>query len=230
MKKRITKYLITIPLLLLVLLPIGYFLIYPNYNDLIGRFERIDIQRSSYDMFFSVLTNIAPTQDQVLGTNSVLVEDTSIEEYLENVNDIDPILEKLNTKLSIDSINVEGNIFQGPDGNTMNKGFWHFPTSVYPGQKGNSVIIAHRFLHLPPAKDTFFNLDKVRKGDKIVVEQEDNKYTYIVSEVKVVEKNDISVLQDSSEHEITLITCTPLWTSHQRLAVIGKLDKLYQKT
>jgi sortase A len=83
---------------------------------------------------------------------------------------------------------------------------------------------------MPPAKDTFFNLDKVKKGDNIVVQQEGNKYTYIVSEVKIVEKNDISVLQDTTEHQITLITCTPLWTSKQRLAVIGKLDKLYQKT
>jgi sortase A len=125
---------------------------------------------------------------------------------------------------------VEGNIFQGRDSNTMDRGFWHFPTSAYPGQQGNSVIIAHRYLYLPPAKNTFFNLDKVKKGDNIVVEQEGNKYTYIVSEVKVVEKNDISVLQDTTEHQITLITCTPLWTSHQRLAVIAKLDKLYQKT
>jgi sortase A len=70
----------------------------------------------------------------------------------------------------------------------------------------------------------------VKKGDSIVIEQEGNRYTYIVSETRVVEKNDISILQDTTEHQITLITCTPLWTSDKRLAVIGKLDKLYQKT
>jgi sortase A len=230
MKKRLKKYLITIPLLILVLGPIAYFLILPNYNSLIGTFKRFDSKRGAYDMFFSILTEVAPTQDQVLGTESILVEDASIEEYLGEVEEVDPILERLNTMLTINSIDVEGNIFQGRDSNTMDRGFWHFPTSAYPGQQGNSVIIAHRYLKMPPAKDTFFNLDKVKKGDNIVVQQEGNKYTYIVSEVKIVEKNDISVLQDTTEHQITLITCTPLWTSKQRLAVIGKLDKLYQKT
>ena len=73
-------------------------------------------------------------------------------------------------------------------------------------------------------------MDKVKKGDSVVIEQENDKYTYIVSDVKIVEKNDVSVLQNSDDYQITLITCTPLWTSHQRLVVTGKLDKLYQKT
>jgi sortase A len=230
MKRKITKYLITIPLLLLLLVPLGYFLIFPNYNTLIGTIQRIDTKRIAYDIYFSFLIETSPTKEQVLGTNSILVEDTSIEEYLDQNLEIDPILEELDTKLSISSVNIEGNIFQGITSKTMDKGFWHFPTSVYPGQKGNSVIISHRFLHMPPYKDTFFNLDKVKKGDSIIVEQIDDQYTYIVSDVKVVEKNDVSVLQDSDDYQITLITCTPLWTSKQRLVVIGKLDKLYQKT
>jgi LPXTG-site transpeptidase (sortase) family protein len=86
----------------------------------------------------------------------------------------------------------------------MNKGFWHFPSSNLPGQKGNMVVIGHRYAKLPPNKDTFFNLDKVKVGDKIEVVQNDNQFTYIVTETKVVEKNDISVLQDYSDYRITL--------------------------
>jgi len=230
MKKIFTKYLITILLLLTVAVPTIYFLVLPNYNTVVGTIKRIDIKHSAYDIYFSFLTNISPTKEQVLGTESILVENTSIEEYLEEINTIDPILEELNTTLYIDSIDAEGLVFQGETSETMDKGFWHFPTSVYPGQKGNSVIIAHRYLHIPPAKDTFFNLNKVKKGDSIVIKQDNSEFTYIVSEIKIVEKNDISVLQDTREYQITLITCTPLWTSNQRLAVIGKLDKLYQKT
>lgn len=230
MKKKFTRYLITVFLLLLILIPTGYFLIYPNYNTLIGTFKRLNIQRITYDIYFSLLTHVSPTKEHVLGTNTILVDEGSIEEYLNDIPDIDPILEELNTKLYIDSIDVQGEIFQGINSHTMDKGFWHFPASVYPGQKGNSVIISHRYLFVPPAKNTFYNLDKVHKGDTITVKQKDNIYNYIVSEVKVVEKNDISVIQNSSDYQITLITCTPLWTSHQRLVVIGKLDKLYQKT
>ena len=71
---------------------------------------------------------------------------------------------------------------------------------------------------------------KIKVGDKIEVIQSDNKFTYVVTETKVVEKNDISVLQDYSDYRITLITCSPLWTSKQRLVIVGKLDKLYKNT
>lgn len=230
MKKKFKRYLITIFLLLSIFLPISYFLILPNYNTLIGTFKRIDIKRYSYDIYFSILTSASPTRERVLGTSEVLIEEGSIEEYLVGNENIDLVLERLNTTLFVDSINVEGKLFQGQDSKVMDKGFWHFPASVYPGQKGNSVIISHRYLNIPPEKDTFYNLDKVKVGDSIVVKQDNDKYNYIVSEVKVVEKNDISVIRESSDYRITLITCTPLWTSHQRLVVVGKLDKLYQKT
>jgi LPXTG-site transpeptidase (sortase) family protein len=231
MKMRILiKIFLTVFLLLLVILPIGYFLIIPNYNTTIGKIQRIDIQRYTYDTFFSLFTNIAPTKDRVLHTNEDLVLGSTIEEYLADIKLVDYLLEDLNSVLKIDSISVEGKIHQGEDGNTMDKGFWHFPASVYPGQKGNTVIISHRYLKLPPSKDTFFNLDKVKVGDTVVVEQIDDTFRYIVTDVHIVEKNDISVLKSSDEYEITLITCTPLWTSQKRLVINGKLDKLYQKT
>ena len=111
----------------------------------------------------------------------------------------------------------------------MDSGFWHFPISKYPGQKGNAVIIGHRFLNLPPAKDTFFNLDKVKIGDEIVLKHDEGEWKYIVTEIKIVDENDISVVKDTDDYRLTLITCTPLWTSEKRLVVIAKLDKLYQK-
>lgn len=140
------------------------------------------------------------------------------------------ILESLQTKISISSIDVEGYVYEGEDSKTMDTGFWHFPVSKLPGEKGNTVIIGHRYAKLPPSKDTFFNLDKVVVGDKIIVEQSNALYTYIVTDTKVVEKNDISVLRDFNDYRITLITCTPLWTANQRLVIVGKLDKLYKNT
>lgn len=80
---------------------------------------------------------------------------------------------------------------------------------------------------MPPNTNTFFNLDKARVGDKIVINQKDGSYRYTVTEKKVVEKNDRSVLLNTNDYRLTLITCTPLWTSDQRLVVIGKLDKVY---
>jgi sortase A len=223
--------IVTIILILIILAPLGYFLIYPNYNKLIGPIKRFNIQRSAEEITFQIITELVPTKDEVLGVAIQSSGGQSIEESLNPQTVIDrKILEELNTKIIINSIDVEGLVYEGADAHTMNKGFWHFPTSSFPGQKGNMVVIGHRYAKLPPNKDTFFNLDKVKVGDKIEVIQNNNQFTYIVTESRVVEKNDISVLQDYSDYRITLITCSPLWTSKQRLVIVGKLDKLYKNT
>jgi len=231
MKKKILKITISTTLFLLFLVPLFLFLIYPNYNKVIGPIKRFNVQRYTEEVTFQLLSKISPTKDKVLGVQETRSIAQSIEESLDSTLILEKkILEQLNTKISLPSIEVEGNIFEGITANTMDIGFWHFPISQLPGQKGNFVVIGHRYAKLPPEKDTFFNLDKVKVGDRITVEQENNNFTYIVTDTLVVEKNDISVLQDFNDYRMTLVTCTPLWSDKQRLVVIGKLDKLYKNT
>ena len=228
---KILKIAVTTILILILLLPLTYFVIYPNYNKVIGPIKRSDLQRSAGEITFQILTQLVPTEDKILGIEIEGTIGGSIEESIGKDTVLErKILEELNTKIYINSIEVEGNIFEGLESKTMNKGFWHFPTSSLPGQKGNTVIIGHRYAKLPPNKDTFFNLDKVKVGDKIEIVQLDSTYTYIVTDTRTVGKNDISVLQDYSDYRVTLITCSPLWSSEQRLVIVGKLDKLYKNT
>jgi LPXTG-site transpeptidase (sortase) family protein len=228
------KTTITLLLILLVLTPALFLLLYPNYNNILLTLNSFNIYKISKETSIALLTQISPLKDtykqQVLGY-------TSIEESLADMNIIldEKILEDLNTSITIESLNIEGQILQGESSLRMNDGFWHFPTSVFPGQRGNVVVIGHRFLHLPPRKDTFFNLEDIKSGESIVITQinpEDNQtetLTYIVVETKIVEPNDISIIEESQDYRLTLITCTPLWTSEKRLVVIAKLDKLYKR-
>lgn len=227
MKKTI-KILTTLFLILLALTPIAFFIIYPQYNELALKKNSLNIYALAKDTTINILTAISPTKEKFLKEEFV---QGSIEESVKGANIIldKKILEELNTSISIPNILIEGRIFQGTDAYTMDKGFWHFPSSTYPGHKGNFVVIGHRFMNVPPAKDTFYNLDKVNIGDEVKVKHNEGEYTYIVTETKIVEANDVSVVKESDDYRLTLITCTPLWTSEKRLVVIAKLDKLYQK-
>jgi sortase A len=234
--KNLKKITITLFLILLVLSPTFFFILYPNYNNLVLAFNSFDPYNISKEASVKILTQISPSREkyheQVLGA-------TSIEESLgtTEINLDRKILEELNTTISIDTINIEGKIVQGESSLRMDDGFWHFPTTSFPGEKGNSVIIGHRFLYLPPRKDTFFNLEDIKIGENIVISQstdpsrpeEKEFFNYIVTETKIVESNDISVIQQTDDYRLTLITCTPLWTSEKRFVVIAKLDKLYKK-
>jgi sortase A len=85
---------------------------------------------------------------------------------------------------------------------------------------GNSVIFAHN--------DTHFNrLKNISVGDRISVESsEQEDYRYQVSETKVIDEMDLSVLTLTDKEVITLITCYPfdssISNSNLRFVVIAK--------
>lgn len=213
----------------------AFFLIYPNWNNIVLAKKELskatDIRSTSYNMFMQTFTTITPhTVQQV---SSDLTSEGALEflsqEQLANsglLNDSAYLLTNRNAALQIDSANIAGKLYEGEDAFTMDKGFWHYPLSVLPGQQGNFVVIGHRFDKIPPRTDTFYNLDKVAVGDRIKIKIDMEDYTYIVSETKIVEKTAVSVLKNSTDYRITIITCHPLWTSDQRLVVVGKLDKV----
>ena len=132
-----------------------------------------------------------------------------------------PLLSTVHAKLVIPRIHIEGYILEGSDERTLDKGFWHFPSATPFSTKGNVIIIGHRYLKLPPQRDTFYHLDWVKNGDKITLNTDQKVFTYIVREVKIIDSTDVTVLQQTENAQLTLITCHPLWTSRERLVIIA---------
>lgn len=98
-------------------------------------------------------------------------------------------------------------------------GAWLWPNGSRPGQSGNTVIFGHRFRYLPPLSNTLFKLDNVLIGDRITLKWQGKTYTYIVVEKRVIEPTDLSVIRQTAEEEITIITCTPVFSTSHRLVV-----------
>ncbi len=234
-RKRVKVILIlTVFSLLLIVAGAAGMIIYPYYNEILLIKEAADPLRLSESITIGFYQTISPKID--IKAYDETFDDSQSLEYLTrdqlsqyyNEGSIANRLEPKNSMITIPSINVDAYILDGETAHRMDYGPWHFPLSSYPGAKGNMVIIGHRFAELPPSQNTFFNLDKIMVGDKILITQKGGiSYTYTVTETKVVEKNDRSVLADHGDYRITLITCTPLWTSKQRLVITGILDKAY---
>ena len=119
--------------------------------------------------------------------------------------------------IKIDKINVYLPVAEGADLATLKFSLGHMPETADLGTIGNAVVAGHR----SHSFGTYFNrLDEVEVGDEIQVTTAGQTYTYEVYEVLVVEPDDLSVLRSSSSHKVlTLITCTPLYTSTHRLIV-----------
>jgi sortase A len=108
----------------------------------------------------------------------------------------------------------------------LRKGVAHAKGSVYPNETGNTYIFAHStdtFYNVGQYNAVFFLLGKLTKGDNIEIYYKDNKYEYIVSEVKVVDATDVKYLGKLGEgNTLTLQTCYPPGTTLKRLVIVAQ--------
>jgi len=126
--------------------------------------------------------------------------------------------------LKLNRLLIDGNINDGTnERQSLLNGFWRYPDYKKPSEDGTMVIFGHRRAELPPSKQTFYNLDKVKNGDEIEVGYEGKIYYYRVIEIKVIEPNDWDALKNEDFKSIKLITCTPLGSDKNRILVVGKM-------
>lgn len=136
------------------------------------------------------------------------------------VDALKPIPEE-NT-LVIPQIGVDSPIVEGIGPDVLSRGLWRRPHTSTPDKGGNTVITGHRFLYSSGPK-TFYNLDKIRVGDKFFLFWEGKEYDYEVVDIFVVEPDQIEVEENTTEPVLTLYTCTPLWSATQRLVIRARL-------
>jgi sortase A len=131
--------------------------------------------------------------------------------------EIKPVSDGL-TRISIPRINLTAVVVEGVGHKQLLLGPGHIKETPVPGADGNSVISGHR--------DTFFrHIYELNKGDVITVERNGMTYNYKVTGKKVTDPSDLSVLKQTHEPQLTLITCYPTYyvgPAPERLVVFSK--------
>lgn len=133
---------------------------------------------------------------------------------------------KADSRLFIKKIGVSVPIVEGKDAGALLYGAWRYPGTSRPHKGSNTVIFGHRFRYLPPNNTTFYHLNKLAIGDAFGVQWLGKTYNYKVTETKIIQPNDFSVVQPTEKPRITLITCAPLFSTKERLVVVGELVSL----
>lgn len=122
----------------------------------------------------------------------------------------------------IPSIGVDAQIHKGADASTLNQGVWIKPNGSTPDQIGNTIMVAHRYIN-GDTKNSFYFLPNLEVGEMFTVFWEEKEFIYKVTDKKEVKDWQIEIENQTQEQIITLYTCTPFWTSENRLVVTGKL-------
>ena len=126
-------------------------------------------------------------------------------------------------RLIIEKIGVNISLVEGENEDVLRHGAWRSPWGSAPDAGGNTVIFGHRYGYLPPDPRTFYLLDKVVVGDSFKITWQGKEYSYRIIETKVVAPTEISSLLQTDNSVVTLITCTPVFTTQNRLIVRGEL-------
>ena len=125
--------------------------------------------------------------------------------------------------LVIPKIGVKIPIVEGTTEAALNKGAWHLPETSTPDKGGNTAITGHRWKYRPPSGKTFYLLDKLVVGDTFKIYWQGKEYNYKVINSAIVKPTDVWVLNPTKKSTVTLITCTPLFSTKNRLVVKGQL-------
>jgi sortase A len=148
------------------------------------------------------------------------------------INPTGDVIVSADPRLIIPKINVDvpvvydvGNDYDSQMA-AMSNGIAHFAipgASSHPGQTGNTVLSGHSSNDLFDGGDykfIFAQLEKMTVGDTVYANYQGKRYTYVVTKTEIVKPTEVSKLvYATTKPVLTLITCTPLGTSRDRLLV-----------
>lgn len=106
-------------------------------------------------------------------------------------------------------------IVEGTSAAALEKGPGHYPDTALPGQGRTIGIAGHRTTYGAP----FRKIDKLEKGDEVVLEMPYGTFTYRVTKTEVVEPTAVEIVEDLGRERLVLTACHPLYSAAERYAV-----------
>ena len=223
-----------------VLFLIGFLLLcYPVVSGVIQRQHQKNavatyqnsVKKESEDKIANMLEKAKEYNTMLFQTRGAVVDNlnTSIlsdKSYNELLNQSD---KGIMGSIEIPKIDVDLPIYHGTSDEVLSIGVGHQQGSSLPvgGESTRCVLTGHRGL---PGSKLFTRLDEVSEGDLFFIKVLKTTMAYKVTKVEVVEPDDASVFEISSDKdEVSLVTCTPYGLNTHRLIVTGERVP-YEKT
>ena len=124
-------------------------------------------------------------------------------------------------QLQIPAIGVDAPIVQGDGWEQLKKGVGQHIGTANPGLAGNLVLSAHNDIY----GEIFRHLDRLSPGDEVVIRSQTQSFTYRVVNWRTVDPTDVSVMDQTQESIVTLISCYPYLSNTERIVVIAELQQ-----
>ncbi len=110
--------------------------------------------------------------------------------------------------------------------NELENGVVYYPSSVIPGQTGNTIILGHSSAYPwynGKYGSVFSLLNQLESGDQIIIFYQKHIYIYKVTAKEVVAK-DAAIANQNEKSQLILISCWPVGTTWKRILVKADLQ------
>lgn len=130
--------------------------------------------------------------------------------------------------LIIPKISVNAPINPGGQATLEGGAIWHRqPQNGDPVNGGNFVLAGHRYqFAITPDRtiqnSVLYDLDKMKLGDRILVDWHKKRYAYKVTKIYSVKPNAVEIEERSSQPKMTLYTCTLAGSTDGRIVIEAK--------
>jgi sortase A len=107
-------------------------------------------------------------------------------------------------RMEVERLGVSVVVMEGTSNKILRRAVGHITGTGLPGQAGNVGIAGHR--------DTFFRpLRNIQNDDIITLTTRGGSYRYRVVSTKIVDPDNVSVLNSDGGELLTLVTCYPFY-------------------
>ena len=107
-------------------------------------------------------------------------------------------------EIQVPRLGLSAVVVQGDSPASLRHAVGHLATSALPGEWGNVALAGHR--------DTLFRpIREIQVGDEIRFKTVRQNIKYVVETIEIVAPTDIRVLEATSGHDLTFITCFPFY-------------------
>lgn len=184
MSKRIKKAISLSVIILLVIIAIISTFFIVKHIDNKKSIEKVRLNYSN-----NIIQNVTNNELTSEEKNNDIINELTLKIDGENVLGV----------ITIEKINFEGLVYKGTSVETLDKGVGHMESSPY--LNGNVCLAAHN------TKELWGDLHTLQNGDKIKYVSFLGTKEYIVDNIVEISEIDWSLLQDTEENKLTLITC-----------------------
>jgi sortase A len=121
-------------------------------------------------------------------------------------------------RIRIPKLGTKHVVLDGTRSDHLRKGPGFYPETPFPGSGGTTAIAGHRTTYGAPFND----VDRLERGDAIVLEMPYARFEYRVERTRIVEPSAFWITKRVGYERLVLTACHPLYSAAQRIVVFAR--------